>query len=273
MVRAGTFAPSTHMKTAEDVLSETFARFMKNWAVITSLRQVADVAHPIAEEALAAIHTDLVEYMSVDPQYKNIIVKLDGSETTWGEGTKKLLRTGMTEGAITNARAAIDAASLVFAQSVLDDCAWSYLKVCSLANPADWEPIIAEKKASFAAYSGKPHDVLRDEMIKEKLEQLERDSLVKKVDILFQLCMPPKGYAPLNNYAYDRDRLEKIDGARHAIIHRNGMGKPVANIDDDLDFISKTTKYLLALVNHKYGVQLNISKVFNLPIPPETAQG
>src|SRR5256885_7936995 len=124
------------MPTAEDVFSETFARFMKNWAFITSLTQVADVALPVAEEALAAIHKDVIEHMSTDPQYKNIIVKLDGSEATWGDGTKNLLQTGMTESAITNAKAAIDAASLVFAQSVLDDCAWSYLKVCSLASPA-----------------------------------------------------------------------------------------------------------------------------------------
>jgi hypothetical protein len=256
------------MPTAEDVLSETFARFMKNWAFITSLRQVADVALPIAEEALAAIHTDLVQWLSTDPQYKNIIVNLDGSETTWGEGTKNLLRTGMTEGALTSARAAIDAASLVFAQSMLDDCAWSYLKVCSLANPTDWKPIIGEKKTTFAAFQGRPLDVIRDEMIEEKLKQLEWDSLLKKVDLLFQLCTPPMGYAPINNYAYDRDRLEKIDDARHAIIHRNAMGKPVANIEDDLDFILKTANYLLALVNRKYGVQLNTKKMFNLRAGP-----
>jgi hypothetical protein len=186
--------------TAEDIFSETFSRFMKNWTFIVSLRQVADVALPIAETALAAIHTDFVEQVSNDPQYKNLIVKLDGSEATWDDVTKGLVQTGMTESAITNARTAIDAASLVFAHSVLDDCAWSYLRTCAVANPTDWEPIIAKKAITFADYRGKSPEAIRDEMIQEKLEHLERGSLLNKVDLLFQLCKPPKDDVLINNY-------------------------------------------------------------------------
>jgi hypothetical protein len=257
------------MTAAEVALTATFRRFWKNWATILSLRQVADVAIPIAAQPLSAIHRDFVDQLSVDPQYKKIIVNLDGSEATWDDDTKNLLRTAMTAGVMTSAKAAIDAASLVFAHSVLDDSAWSYLRVCAIACPADWEPIIAEKKVSFADL-GRSLDAIRHDMIREKIERMERESLLKKVDLLFQLCRPPKDYAPVNDYVYDRGRLEKIDDARNGIIHKDGIGKALDDIEDDLDFIRKTANYLLALVNRRYGVQV----VATLgPLPPEDFDG
>ncbi len=51
------------------------------------------------------------------------------------EDILQILQTQMTEGVIINAHAAIDASSLVMAQSILDDFAWSYLKVCALIAP------------------------------------------------------------------------------------------------------------------------------------------
>lgn len=256
------------MASAEEVFSETFGRFMKNWGFISSLRQVTDVALPIAEKAIAGLHAQFVEQIAADPEYKTIIVKLDGSEGTWDQEIKHFFQTGMTDNAMTNARTAIDGASLVFAQSVLDDCAWSYLKVCSLAAPADWEAILKDRKVAFTSM-GRSREEIREELIHDKLDQLERESLLKKVDLLFQLCPPPKDFAPINNYAYDRDRLEAIDNARHSIIHRDGMGKPISDIEETLEYISKTANFLMGLVNKKYGVQLNVIKVMNLPIPPE----
>jgi hypothetical protein len=136
-----------------------------------------------------------------------------------------------------------------------------------LRAPQTADPIISEKKVSYIALSESTPAAIREELIHDKLEQLERESLLKRVYLLFRLCSPPASFAPINNYAYDRDRLEKIDLARQAIIHKDGLGKPVASIDADLEFISKTANYLMALVNQKYGVQLNILKVFNLSHP------
>jgi hypothetical protein len=255
------------MPSAEDLFSITFGRFLKNWTFIISLRQVANVALPIAEHALADIHTDYIDRIAVDPEYKKLVVRIDGGEADWDEGFKTLMRTGMTTTAMANATSGIDAASLVFAQSILDDCALSYLKVCSLAAPQDWEPFISDKKVDYKDLQGKTTEEVRAVLIQSKLDKLEWESLLLKVDLLFKLCTPEAGYSPINNYTYDRDKLKRIDDDRHGIIHRDCIGKPVANIDDDLDYISKTANYLMALVNHKYGVHLNVLKVMNIPTP------
>jgi hypothetical protein len=96
-------------------------------------------------------------------------------------------------------------------------------------------------------------------------------SLKNKVDLLFQLCKPPKNYSPINNYKFDRERLAKIDDARHGIIHRNAMAQPLADIDADLEYISKTANFLLRLVNPRYGVQLNPAKMH--PLSPTSQSG
>jgi hypothetical protein len=44
------------MPTPDELLTETFRRFMTNWSVITSLRQVAEVGLLYVEKALAEEH-------------------------------------------------------------------------------------------------------------------------------------------------------------------------------------------------------------------------
>jgi hypothetical protein len=246
----------SQMPTAEEVFTETFQRFLKNWSFITALRQVGGVALPIAEIALGQIHADFIEQMSADPNRQGIIVRRDGSTGPWEESTKKMLQQEMTKGTVTSARTIMDAASLVFAQAVLDDCALAHLRVCSLACPEDWDQFFTDKKIPFSS-AGKQVEEIRQSLIDDKLGKLAFDSLLAKLDLLFQLCTPSRDFAPINNYSYDRDRIRRIDERRQGIIHRNTMTEPHASIDDDLEYTSKTANYLMGLVNQKYGVQIN----------------
>jgi len=250
------------MPTAEDVFSETFGRFISNWSFVVSLRQVSQVALPLAATALAPAHTEVVEVIAADPNYNKMFINLDGSWSPWTEEFKRSICAGITVTAVSNARKAIDAASLVFAQSLLDESAWSYCHVCALVAPQDWEPLIEAKKIDFAAVRGKSAEAIRDELIQLTLGQLERESLLKKVDMLFRLCSPPKNFAPIGNYTFDRDRLEAIDNKRHRIIHANGLKTELENIDDDLEYVMKTSNFLMGLVHQKYGVQIHPLKTF-----------
>jgi hypothetical protein len=109
---------------------------------------------------------------------------------------------------------------------MLDDCAFSFCRVCAIVNIEDWEEGIDGKKVSFQEIRDKGHEAIRGELVGEKLRQLERESLLKKVDLLFTLCPPPEGYAPIGSYTFDRARLLKIDNIRHRIIHETRFGSP-----------------------------------------------
>lgn len=256
------------MPTAEEVFSETFGRFLSNWSFIVSLRQVSEVALPLAEKALAPLHAEVVEFIASDPDYSKIFVKLDGSPSSLSDDLKQFIRASMTVTAVANARKAIDAASLVFAHSLLDDFVWSCCRVCSIIAPQDWDPFVEKKKVHFAMLRGSSAEAIRDELIQETLSQLERESLLKKVDMLFRLCNPPKDFAPMSNYTFDRKRLAAIDNQRHRIIHANGLKAEIENVDDGLEYVIKTSNFLMGLVNQRYGVRIHPLKVFAQPATP-----
>lgn len=239
---------------AEEIFTDTHSRYMKNWAVISSLRQFRDAALEGAAQRLAEQHAALVNLFRTEPEYRRIFTNLDQPVP---ENLLQILQTQMTEGVIINAHAAIDASSLVMAQSILDDCAWSYLKVCALVAPEDWCGQIDARKIDLRLVRERSYEDLRDGLIQARVDQIERESVLVKIDLLFALCSPPADYAPLNNYAYDRARLERVDGERHAVIHENGFVTALPTIEEDLDYISKTAWFVMGLVNQKHGLQID----------------
>jgi hypothetical protein len=250
------------------MFTDTHSRYMKNWTVIISLRDFRDAALQPATEQLAEQHAALVGLMNTDPTRRRIFTN---PEQPIPETVLRTIQTHITEGVVLNAHAAIDAASIVMAQSILDDCAWSYLKVCALVAPEDWRTQIDARKIELKAVREQKYEDLRDGMIEARLEQIGRESVLVKIDLLFALCRPPTDYAPMNNYAYERDRLERIDKARHTIIHENGFVTSLATIEEDLVFISKTAWFVMGLVNHKYGLRLDMRRLMNpqTPTPQE----
>jgi hypothetical protein len=239
---------------AEEIFTDTHSRYMKNWAVISSLRQFRDAALEGAAQLLTEQHAAFVNLFRTEPEYRRIFTN---PEQPVPENILQILQTQMTEGVIINAHAAIDASSLVMAQSILDDCAWSYLKVCALIAPEDWRGQIDARKVDLKTVREQSYEDLRDGLIQARVDQIERESVLVKIDLLFSLCKPPADYAPLNNYAYDRARLVRIDGERHAVIHENGFVTPLPTIEEDLDYISKTAWFVMGLVNQKHGLRID----------------
>ncbi len=94
---------------------------------------------------------------------------------------------------------------------------------------------------------------------------------MKKIVTLLRLCKPPEGFAPIGNYKFERKKVEEIDNKRHRIVHVDGLKSPSKHVDADLEYIFKTSQYLMGLVNQRYQVRIHPHRVFNQALPVDPA--
>ena len=170
----------------------------------------------------------------------------------------------LLEKTVSSFQASIDAASLVFAHSLLDASVLDYCKVCSVACPRDFEPFVNNKKTELKTVKEKTYDEILNLEIDEYLKNLEKESLVRKMDVLFSLCKPPAGYAPMKDYTYDRSRIIELDDLRHFNVHGEGTLKPLPNGDGDIKYIEKTFYFLTPLVHDHYGVKISTNLIYEI---------
>jgi hypothetical protein len=137
------------LQSAEEILSLAFARYTKNISVITSLRRFREAVMPFAQNALNAINAELLAEMALNPTFQKIFTNLDGDVTPLSEEGIALIRSGLTDTTITSASAAVDAATVIFAHSMVDDCVFSLCEACALAGPEDWDRFVDAKRIAF----------------------------------------------------------------------------------------------------------------------------
>jgi hypothetical protein len=151
----------------------------------------------------------------------------------------------MTGMSLKSAQAAVDAASLVFAHSIVDAAAVGFLRIAAMASPGDWEPFVDKRKWSVVEVREFGYKRLYRDILMKELKHIERNtSLPEKGQRLRQLCRPqPDWEVPLN---YDEEEIERIDRLRHEIIHGSALGSPIPEIKADLKFLENTGLYFLS---------------------------
>jgi len=93
--------------------------------------------------------------------------------------------------------------------------------------------------------------------VDDYLAQLEKESILKKADVLHQIIKPGNYQTTVREYAYSRDRLQLIDRARHDAVHRLRFREGFAEIDDTIDYLRKTVVYFMGLIHRRYGLKID----------------
>ncbi|MFH1861712.1 MAG: hypothetical protein ABH878_02765, partial [bacterium] len=164
--------------------------------------------------------------------------------------------------------ALIDNASIVFAHSVLDAAAFDFLRVIELIAPLEELEVFVEKtKITLVDAKMSTYDEIAKCKIKNFINDLERSSLLEKIDKIFQICQPPAHYSNVKQYKFDRDKLKILDDLRHSIVHSISNNSLLSNCDDSIEYFWKTSYFLMNLVNYKYKLKLNPNRLREIILP------
>jgi len=147
------------------------------------------------------------------------------------------------------------AASLIFAHSILDGIVMDLCKIYRTASPQEWLENVKDRKISLGEANGKGFEELVTPALDLYLDQLSRESLIKKIDVLYSKCKPAPGWTSIPGYVFDRARIERLDKNRQDIVHRYQTDSKLS--DRDVYYLLYTVTHLVLLVAHKYGVKLS----------------
>ena len=225
------------MKDAEQLFTEIFSASMSKLSAVYNFRWMGQLGLPQAKRDAEWQHKRSASNLAYAKEHANLF-NVD-REVLIAAGIFDKLAQDMTEKAVANYEAALDAASLVFVHSVVDGAALDYCRVCALIAPEDWLPYVDKKRLALADIKGKSFEKLLDETISVHLGNIERDSLTQKLDLLFALCKLPAKYQPMKDYRYDRDRIVALDKLRHDYVHGDGPTRRLPQGDDDIFFFRR----------------------------------
>jgi hypothetical protein len=241
------------LSSPERLFNDVMARCYDRFRFVLSFRITAKANMETAKEKIEADKITYVAKMLTDPEFEKIFI--DKEKFFEANPPDKIVEE-MTTQTIAEMELMMNASSLVFVHSVLDAAALDFCRVTAMAAPKEWESVVEKKGVSLAEAKAANYDHLLEQKLKDYFEQLERESLLTKADLLLARCRPPAKWSPMNNYEYDRKRLEYLDRFRHNIIHGDGMGMELKNADDEIDYLMMTAHYFMGLVNLRYGFRL-----------------
>lgn len=253
-------AAAFRMSAAEILFNDALARCFTRWNLILSFRITSAAGLATARQRIATEKVTFVNDLLHRPEYDKILID---KQEFFKEHPPEQIVQQMTDATIELAQIAGDAASIVFTQSVLDGAAFDYCRVTALIAPTEWEPTVSQRRMKLADLRDMNYNQILESKLAEYFEQLDRESLLKKADLLLARCRPPEKWSPMENYAYDRQRLERLDQYRHDLIHGEGLGKGLASAEEETEFMMKTAMYFMGLVNLRYGLKINPVYVFS----------
>jgi hypothetical protein len=154
--------------------------------------------------------------------------------------------------------------ALVFGHSVLDAALTDLLQFSAEIDGSAFTKYVLDKKRSAKDFLNADSKTLHESLVRDFLEQLGRESVVRKLDVLFGACTPDKSCFADEMYPefmYDKTRVERVDRQRHDVVH--ALSKSPVEIEDIfyLDYVTRVA-YCTFATRHQVTFDKEAAKEF-----------
>lgn len=249
--------------TPDEEFTIAFRRMNNGWAIIHSLRMVSTAGMPYAAKIVEGEQTSLVSDLTVSGQLKEFTIGIVDDDDL--KKTTDFLSQKLTEQTLKNASSSVDAASLLFAHSVLEEGLNSFLGITSDVAPEFWKDRVKKKPFDLEAVMKRGLDDVVASFVREKIWSIRRsESLINKTDLLLEICKP-SGPPSNPNYKFDATKLKAIDKLRQDIVHGDLLGTAIADIDEKLEYLRNTWMYFFMLMHERFGLRLDMTVLTSQP--------
>lgn len=166
------------------------------------------------------------------------------------------LRKKLTEQTIRNASYSLDAASLVFGHTILDDSLNSFLEITCEVAPEFWESRVQRKKVEVGLLKGRSPEELTKDVIRKDIEDIRLNaSLAGRAGMLHAICKPAS--TSLGSYQFDPEVLREIDTIRKNIVHGDLLGAEIPEIHSSLEYLRVTWNFCFLMMHQRFGLHID----------------
>lgn len=239
--------------TPDQLYTQIYFQTTKAWTEVAAFREVSKAGLEVATPVIERRKLEDVRELMARPDFPSFLKDFDALNDLGAEGLAALT----AKASMVSARAAIDAASLVFAHSIVDASAMGHLRVAAMARPEDWQQFLDKKQWSVSDVRENRYESLFRGLLTETLDHMDRNwSLIRKGERLRQVCRPEKDWQL--QLKYDEEELKRIDDRRHSVVHGNQLGQALSTIESDLEFLKNLGWYFFVIVHKRYRTRLII---------------
>jgi hypothetical protein len=246
--------------TGDKEFTGVFSRMIRGWSAIDSFRQVAIAGIPYATKIVETHHEFFVRDLATSGKLSEFIIGIkDPSDLL---KTARWLRESLTKQAVENATASVDAASIVFGHTILDDALGSFIEMTGDLAGGFWKERVRNRKIELGMLGEGSVEVVIAKAVAKEIASIRRnESLIKKCDLLHSICKPAPGTPSHPSYKFSADMVTEIDKQRQDIVHGELLGAQIGNVKRNLDYLRETWMYFFLMMHENFGLRIDPSEM------------